>query len=86
MPAVPKVGRVYRQEFRPGVAMDIARIVSLKGTARVPAGNFKNLVVTFDKNPLDPSKKEYKRYAAGVGFVFSDLTGGGHHEVTRLAK
>jgi hypothetical protein len=86
MPGVPKVGRTYRQEFRPGVALDIATILGVNGTIHVPAGTYSNTVVTFDKNPLDPSKKERKWYAAGVGFVHAELHGGGHVEVVSLVK
>jgi hypothetical protein len=86
MPAVPRVGDSFRQEYRPGVAMDEATILSVNATARVPAGTFHQLVVTFDKNPLDPSKKERKFYARGVGFVRAVLHGGGHTETTELVR
>jgi hypothetical protein len=86
MPAIPHVGDSFRQEYRPGVAMDEAKILSVNATARVPAGTYSHLVVTFDKNPLDPSKKERKFYAPGVGFVRAILHGGGHAETTELVK
>jgi hypothetical protein len=86
MPAAPRVGDSYRQEFRPGVAMDEAKILSVDATAHVPAGTYHHLVVTFDKNPLDPSKKERKYYARGVGFVRAVLHGGGHTETTELVR
>jgi hypothetical protein len=86
MPAKPIIGRTYRQEYRPGVALDMATIVKLNATVKVPKGTYHNLVVTFDKNPLDPSKKEYKYYARGIGFVHAVLHGGGHVEVTGLLK
>lgn len=86
MPAVPKVGRTYRQEYRPGVALDIATILAVDGTVRVPAGTYHASVITFDKNPLDPSKKERKWYAPGIGFVHAVLHGGGHTEVVSLVK
>ena len=86
MPAKPVVGKAYRQEYRPGQALDIARIVSLNATAKVPAGTYTHLVVTDDINPLDPSKREHKWYAAGIGFVRAVLHGGGHTETTQLAK
>jgi hypothetical protein len=86
MPAKPVIGRTYQQEYRPGVALDRATVLSLKGVAKTPAGTFRNLLVTFDKNPLDPSKKERKYFARGIGFVYADLHGAGHHEVTRLVK
>jgi hypothetical protein len=86
MPTTPKVGRTYRQEYRPGVALDIATILAVDGTVHVPAGTYHGSVITFDKNPLDPSKKERKWYAPGIGFVHAVLSGGGHTEVTSLVK
>ena len=86
MPAHPKVGDFYRQEYRPGVALDEARILSLNGHVRVPAGVFSHTIVTFDKNPLDPSKSERKWYAAGIGFVRAVLHGGGHSETTEFVR
>jgi hypothetical protein len=84
MPADPVVGKWYRQEYRPGVALDTARVLTLRGNVTVPAGTYHDVIVTFDKNPLDPSKKERKWYAPGVGFVQALLHGGGHYETTKL--
>ncbi len=86
MPLHPKVGDSFRQEYRPGVALDQATILSVGGTVRVPAGTYHNVVVTFDKNPLDPSKRERKWYARGTGFVRAELHGAGHTETTELAR
>jgi len=86
MPANPKLGVWYQQEYRPGIALDRARFLSLNTKVRVPAGSFSRVIVTFDLNPLDPSKKERKWYAPGVGFVQAILHGGGHSETTKLVK
>lgn len=86
MPAVPKVGASYRQEYRPGVALDMSKILSVNATVRVPAGTFHHVVITLDKNPLDPSKIEHKWYAPGAGFVYAVLKGGGHTEITKQVK
>jgi hypothetical protein len=86
MPATPKVGKTYQQEYRPGVALDRATILTVGATVHVPAGTFQGSVITFDKNPLDPSKKERKWYAPGTGFVHAILHGGGHTEITSLVK
>jgi hypothetical protein len=86
MPATPKVGDTYRQEYYPGVALDVAKILSVTGTSRVPAGVYRNTVITFDKNPLDPTKKERKWYATGVGFVHAVLHKGGHIEISNLVR
>ena len=86
MPAAPRVGDSYRQEYRPGIALDTARILSLGTTVHVPAGTFHHVVVTLDRNPLDPSKIERKWYAPDVGFVQAILHGGGHSETAKLVK
>jgi hypothetical protein len=86
MPAVPRLGDAFRQEYRPGVALDEAKILSVNARVSVPAGTFSGAVVTFDKNPLDPSKKEKKWYVPGVGYVQAILHGGGHTETTKRVK
>ena len=86
MEAAPKLGDKFRQEYRPSVALDQAVILSVNGTVTVPAGTYHHVVITWDRNPLDPSKIEHKYYAPGVGFVHAVLKGGGHTEVTGLVR
>jgi hypothetical protein len=86
MPAVPKLGRTYQQEYRPGVALDKATVLGFNQTVKVPAGTFHRTILTLDRNPLDPSKIERKWYAPGVGFVRAALKGGGHSETTELVR
>ncbi|MGH2973365.1 MAG: hypothetical protein ACRDLL_00640 [Solirubrobacterales bacterium] len=86
MEAHPKKGDSYRQEFRPGVALDKATVLSTSATCTVPAGTYHHLVATDDINPLDPSKKETKWFAKGIGFVEAHLTSNQHHEVSKLVK
>jgi hypothetical protein len=86
MEAHPKKGDSYRQEFRPGVALDKATVLSTTATRTVPAGTYHNLVATHDINPLDPSKHETKWFAKGIGFIEAHLTSNQHHEVSKLVK
>jgi hypothetical protein len=86
MKAHPKKGASYRQEFRPGVALDKATVLSTNATVKVPAGTFHHVVVTHDINPLDPSKKELKWFAQGPGFIKAHLTSSQHHETVQLVK
>jgi hypothetical protein len=79
-------GKTYRQEFRPGVAEDMAKILSTNGAEKVPAGSFKRIVHTLDTDPLNPDKIEHKFYAPGVGPVHVKRTGSAHSEETRLVK
>jgi hypothetical protein len=84
--AHPTVGKPYRQEYRPGVAEDMARVLTVSGTVTVPAGTFKNVVQTRDINPLDPSKIENKWFAKGFGSIRVLRIRSAHHEQTKLVR
>ena len=71
MPARPRPGLRYRQEYYKGKAEDRARIVSLREKAEVPFGFFKRVLMTRDINPLSPRALEFKFYARGVGPVLA---------------
>jgi hypothetical protein len=77
MPAAPHVGDAYRQELYAGEAEDMFEILSIDTTRTVPAGDFADVVVTEDWNPLDPDVIEEKSYAAGVGMIYEEHTTGG---------
>jgi hypothetical protein len=82
----PKPGPTYRQEYRPGVAEDMARVLTNNAVERVPAGTFHNVVQTYDTDPLNPDKKEQKYFAPGVGLVHTIRVGGQHHEEIKLVS
>ena len=67
MQAHPKVGQSYHQEYYPGEAMDMARVISLEASARVPYGSFDEVLETREWTPLQPGFSERKYYARGVG-------------------
>jgi hypothetical protein len=67
MQAHPKVGQVYHQEYYPGEAMDMARVMSLEASARVPYGSFDEVLETREWTPLQPGFSERKYYVRGVG-------------------
>jgi hypothetical protein len=70
MQADPKVGETYRQEYYPGEAMDMAKVLSLDESATVPYGSFGHLLMTKDWNPLEPGAGvSHKYYAPGIGIV-----------------
>jgi hypothetical protein len=71
MPAHPKVGMRYRQEFYKGHAEDRAKIVSLRERVKVPLKRYRNTLMTLDSNPLEPDVLEAKFYARGVGLVLA---------------
>jgi hypothetical protein len=86
MKSHPRPGGFYRQEYRPGVAEDQARILSVTNRERVPAGTFTHVVLTRDIDPLNPDKKEIKSYARGVGPIHVIRTRSAHHEEIKLVS
>jgi len=77
MLADPEQGDAYRQEFYAGEAEDVAEIHALDKTVTVPAGSYDEVLVTEDWTLLDPSLRERKWYAPGVGVVFEETISGG---------
>jgi hypothetical protein len=69
MQAHPKVGQTYRQEYSKGSAEDMARVLKLNGSAKVPDGSFHHVLVSKEWTPLEPGVAEHKYYAAGVGDI-----------------
>jgi hypothetical protein len=85
MPGNPRVGDAYRQEYYPpGEALDQARVISLDGSVRVPYGDFKKVLVTSERSPLEP-QTEQKYYARGVGEL-KEAVVKGHHEQFQLVR
>ena len=67
MPSDPKVGHSYHQEYYPGEAMDMARVLSLKASVTLPYGSFDHVLETREWTPLQPGFSEKKYYVRGVG-------------------
>jgi hypothetical protein len=86
MPAHPRPGLRYRQEYYAGHAEDRAEIASLHGQANVPFGRFADVLVTRDSNPLKRRSVEHKYYAAGIGPVLGVSRGGSREELVRFRR
>ena len=70
MPADPRIGDSYRQEYLPDEAEDIAAIAGLEVTVELRDGSSYSTLKTRDWNPLDvEAGVEFKYYADGVGLV-----------------
>ena len=81
MPAHPRVGQHYRQEYYRGHAEDRARVMSLRQMAEAPFGFFRSSLMTAETSPVEPKVLEYKFYARGVGQVLAvDVSGGSDRE------
>jgi hypothetical protein len=63
----PKVGQSYYQEYYPGEAMDMARVLSFDASVTVPYGSFDHVLETREWTPLQPGFSEKKYYVRGVG-------------------
>jgi hypothetical protein len=77
MPAKPRRGQSYRQEYLKGEAEDEATILKTDAAATVPLGAFDGAVKTKDYTRLEPKLLEHKWYAPGVGLVLEDTKRGG---------
>jgi hypothetical protein len=77
IPAAPEPGMEYRQEFYEGEAEDSGRVLSTDELAQVPAGHYRDALLTKDFTPLEPDVLEYKLYAKGVGPVLTLTVSGG---------
>jgi hypothetical protein len=84
MQAHPEVGQAYRQEYYVGEAEDVAEVLRLDATESVPFGDFDQLVVIEEWNPLEPEVVEEKYFAPGVGLVLEVKTRGGEGRVELL--
>jgi hypothetical protein len=78
MPAEPRPGLAYRQEYSKGKAEDRAAIVALgDDRVQVPAGFFaKDVLLTRDLAATEPKSEELKFYVRGIGEVLSVHTDG----------
>ena len=85
MPADPRPGDRYRQEYYPpGQALDEAHVLGDSGTVTVPYGTYERSLVTSEFSPLEP-QTERKYYVAGVGEIQERVVKG-HHEAFRLVS
>lgn len=69
LPARPRAGCSYREEYLAGEAEDQARILSVRETLTTPTGIHRRVVQTANTTPLEPDVLENKFYARGVGPV-----------------
>jgi hypothetical protein len=85
MPAHPKVGLTFRQEFYKGHAEDHFKVISLQASQTVPLGSFSHLLKTREWTPLEPGVLGNKYYKKGLGLVAERDTKGSN-EFTLLVK
>lgn len=75
MPAQPKPGDPFRQQYARNIAEDMIQIIATNETVTVPAGTFAGCVKTREWSMLEAGT-ELKWYARGVGVVKEIATAG----------
>ena len=85
MPADPKVGRSYRQEFYKGHAADHFQIVSLTASVKVPYTSSGQALLTKEWTPLEPGVIDHKYYIRGIGTVLEEAVKGGNERAELVA-
>jgi hypothetical protein len=85
MPAAPSEGDSYRQEYYPGEAEDLGEVIRVGETKTIGIGEYTDVIVTEDWNPLDPETIENKYYAPSVGKIYSEHVRGAP-ETVELVK
>jgi len=85
MPAHPRVGQTFRQEYYAGHAEDFFRIVSMRAAVRVPYVASTRALQTREWTPLEPGVVDRKLYVRGIGTV-KELTIKGGDERVELVE
>ena len=81
MPAHPRVGQTFQQEYYPGHAQDFFRIVSMRATVRVPYVSSTHALQTREWTPLEQGVIDRKLYVRGIGTVKELTVKGGDERV-----
>ena len=77
MPAHPRVGQTFRQEYYKGHAEDHFQVLSVSSTVRVPFVASKHALLTKEWTPLEPDVLDHKVYVRGIGMVKEQTVKGG---------
>jgi hypothetical protein len=85
MKANTQVGDIYRQEFAPGSAEDMAEVIGLNESVSVNSVTYNNCLKTQEFSPLEPDVFEHKFYAPGVGNIQTvDVESGQHLDLVQI--
>ena len=77
MPAVPKVGQVFKQEDAKKVAEDCSTIVDLNASVKTPFVSSDEALKTEEFSLLEPGVLDNKYYVRGIGLVREQTIQGG---------
>jgi len=85
MPAAPRPGQSFRQEYLKGHAEDHFQVLGLNEPVTVPAGRYPHALLTKEWTPLEPGVVDHKYYVRGIGEV-SEESVLGPTEISRLVS
>jgi hypothetical protein len=85
MPAAPRPGQSFRQEYLKGQAEDHFRVLRLGASVTVPAAHYPRALLTREWTPLEPGVIDHKYYVRGIGEV-SEETFKGPLETSKLVS
>ena len=77
VPAAPRAGLAYRQEYLKGQAEDQAVVLSTDEKVQTPTGTYTGALLTRETTALEPDVAELKFYVPKVGQVLTLQTSGG---------
>jgi len=86
MPAEPRTGLAYRQEYYKGHAEDRAKVITLDAQVKVPYGRFDDALETEDTAPLGNGSVEHKYYTRDTGLVLAVGSGGEREELVSFRR
>jgi len=85
MPATPRPGQSFRQEYFKGQAEDHFRVLGLRAPITVPSGSYPHALLTREWTPLEPGVIDHKYYVRGIGEI-SEETAKGPLETSKLVS
>ena len=77
VPAHPRVGGSFRQEYYKGHAEDHFAVVSVSASVAVPYTASAHALLTKEWTPLEPDTLDHKLYVRGIGLVKEETIRGG---------
>jgi len=78
MPAHPRVGQSFRQEFYEGQAEDHFQVLDLSTSVVVPYTAAAHALLTKEWTPLEPDTLDHKVYIRGIGLAKEETIRGGN--------
>jgi hypothetical protein len=85
MPADPRVGESFRQEYLKGQAEDHFRILSLSEQVTTPGASNNQAMETEEWTPLEPNVIDHKYYVRGIGTALEQTAKGPAERNTLVA-